>query len=777
MKIIRLQLLTIVLLLVSQHVNGQQTFNISGLVEESGSGEILVGANVLIYKDTTDMSNPFRFGTTNQHGFYSVPGVPKGSYIFIVSSLGYEDFIEDITLSGDNRDIRRNIELVKVPIKLDEVVVAGRKKTDFSQTTSTIEVEPRLIQQLPSIGGETDIFRALQLLPGVTNSNELSTGIYVRGGSQDQNLTLIDGVNVYNPSHLGGFASTFNSDAIQNIRLIKGAFPAEYGGRLSSVLDVTTRAGTEERFIGTANVNSISTRLTIEGPLSNESTFIISGRKMYLDKILPAIPDADAFPRYNFTDFNGKVQYIVSDDDRISISGFFSNDRLLEPESSKDVGFEIGWSNSTINFTYTRIHSSTVFINTSFMYTHYDFSTLMRDKNPSEQSIDFYTESRINDLQFKTEVQVHIGEEHFLQSGFEFIYHDFNTTTSDYYVEELEYKSGFGKPVGLYEGAFYIQDEMSITKDLKTNVGARLLYYPKSNLTAIEPRFSATYYIFDRFILRSAVALAYQPMHLLSRYDVYLPTDVWYPSNEIIKPAHSLQGAIGFEATSFDRSFLFTAEAYYKEMNDLLEYKPNANFSSSTPFEDLVTLGKGEAYGLEMFLNKRLGDFTGWLGYTVSWTKRTFDLINRGEEFYPRFDRRHDISAVITYQPSENLNFGATWTYSTGQAFALPIMQYAFVDPSYPNDTQRDVYYEFSTRDAYRLPDFHKLDVSCSYKFDWLERDIELSLDIYNVYNRYNAFSKYIGYEIDEQTGERVPVLKQFTLFPFLPTIGVRFTF
>ena len=767
------------LLLLASPVHAQnRNYIVSGVVSEAGSEEVLIGAYVVIYKDSVRKGNPLRSITSNKFGFYSLPALPEGKYYIFSGALGYETFKKEVELSGEKPNIRLDIKLLKTEILLSEVKVFAEKYEDFANTSGTVELDPELIQTLPSFGGETDIFRALQLLPGVSNANELSAGIYVRGSSADQTLTLIDGVQVYNPSHLGGFASTFNSDAIQNIKLIKGAFPAQYGGRLSSVLDVTTREGSSEKFIGTANLSNISSRFTIEGPLSDKSTYILSARVMYLDKLLSLIPQAERFPRYGFYDANGKVHYKLSETDRLFITGFFSSDQLTEPPASKDIGFDIGWKNSTLNLTWTKIYTSQIFTSTSLVYTYYDFKTAMKDKNPQKKdALDFFTSSLVSDFQLKTDIQVFLNEANLLQIGAEATYHNFEVLTSDFYTSELKYAIDLGRKYKAIEVALFAQDEITWFQDLKTNLGVRFYYFNEGKLYGWEPRASLTWYMFDRLIFRAAFAMANQPIHLMARNDVYLPTDVWFPSTPVVKQAKSMQGAIGFEGTSADKTFLFTVEAYYKDLANLYEYREDANFAYTSKYEDQLTVGRGEAYGVEMFFNKRIGTVTGWFGYTLSWTKRYFDDLNRSVPFYPQFDRRHDVSIVLSWQASEALSFAATWNYSTGKAFPLPVMQYSFLTMSNPNDNTQEVFYEYSARDAFRLPAFHKLDLSVNWVFDWGDNKAELSLNIYNVYNRYNVFSKYVGYKTDEVTGIRTPVLKQFTLYPFLPSIGLKVHF
>ncbi len=749
-------------------------YNLSGVVSETGSAEPLIGANISVYRDSIKTGTVVRGASTNKYGYYSIPDFPVGTYYFFVSSIGYETKITKIKIPGNSQRI--DFTLGKKTLSLNEIVVTDKKTNDFNKTVGSIEVDPETVKRLPSFGGEADIFKALQLIPGVTAATEISTGLYVRGGSADQNLTLIDGVNVYNPSHLGGFASTFNADAVNNITLIKGAFPAEFGGRLSSVLDITMREGSKEKFSATLGLNTISSRVTIEGPLDTNASFILSGRKMFLDKILPLIHNLDNIPRYGFYDLNGKITYSPSKNDKLFISAFVSSDAISDAPSNKDIGYGISWSNATINLNWTNIGAGSLFTNTSIMYTNYSFSTLIKDKMPGNNPLDFFTSSVINDILLKREMQFFAAEKHSFKTGAEITFHLFSTTTSDFYIPEFSYKPFYGKDLTTMEGSIYFQDDYQIYDNLKSNIGGRFFYFQQGKFFAFEPRLSLTYFPLDRLTIRAAFAIAHQTLHMLTRNDIYLPTDLWYPSSGNIVPSRSVQGSLGMEVLSPDRSFLFSLEGYYKDLKHIYEYKDNADFSYNSNLEDQFTEGVGYAYGTELFLNKKIGDLTGWLGYTIAWTRRYFPELNGGNEYYPRYDKRHDISLVLNYEVSSSFNASATWTYSTGEAFALPVNQYSFLNPALPFPATSSSYYDYSGRDQFRLPPFHKLDLSFNYSTHWNDNQIKLSLDIYNAYNRYNAFTKYIGYKIDPVTGDKVPVLRQFTLYPFLPTLGINIT-
>ncbi|MBE2279015.1 MAG: TonB-dependent receptor [Ignavibacteriaceae bacterium] len=747
-------------------------FTVSGLISDNQGGEILIGANVYLLKDTSNPGDIKYYSSTNKFGFYSITNVPEGKWFLIASMLGYQKHISEIGVAKEGGALRLDIELVKSPVLLNEVVVSD-SKDDFPGTAGTIVLDPGILKQLPSTGGETDIFRALQLLPGVASANELSTGLYVRGGSADHTLTLIDGVPVYNPSHLGGFSSAFNPDAIQGISLIKGAFPAEFGGRLSSVLDITMKEGTKEKFKGTINISNISSRMSVEGPVNENSSYILSARIMYLDKMLQLFPQADKFPLYSFYDANGKVNITLNDKDKIFLSGFFSSDKLTEPPYSKDVGFDISWNNATLNLTWTRINNPTLFTNTSILLTNYGFQTSFRDKQPVKKPVDFFSSSSITDLKFKTEFQLTIDNIHFIRGGAEVTYHSVGLLVSDFYTPELTFRNELSQNYNALDGAFFVQDEWKINRNFNANAGVRVSYFKEAEFLAAEPRLSLSYFPVERLTIKSSFAIAYQPMHKFSRYDIQLPSDIWYPSSIKISPAKAIQGSFGFEAVTMERDYLFSIEGYYKKMENLFDYIERPDFAYDAEFESQLTRGWGESYGLEIFFNKKAGKITGWIGYTLAFTKRYFEEINKGNPFFPRYDRRHDFSAVISWNISENLAFGATWTYSTGQTYSIPVMQFGFQSLENPNINDSKVYYEFSERDAYRLPDFHKLDLSLTYKTTIFNSAGEISFNVYNAYNRNNIFSKYVGYIADSE-GNKKPVLKQFVLFPFVPSLGVK---
>jgi len=744
--------------------------NISGTVTEAKSGEYITGIAVAVYPpDTSESARPLRGAYTNKFGFYSIPSLGSGSYRLVVTGIGYARYDKLISLkNGENLTV--NIAMETKDAQTEEVVVKGEKAINNTENISKVEINPSMVTKMPSLG-EADVFRTLQLLPGVKQSTELSSGLYVRGGSPDQNLTLLDGVIVYNPSHLGGFLSTFNSEALRDIKLIKGAFPAEYGGRLSSVLDMTMKEGTKEKFTGSGGISLISARATVEGPIGEDVTFMVSGRRMYLDILTNmAFDDEDEVPGYYFYDLNAKINYKISDNDRIFASGFFGRDVLETPEAVEET-MGIYWGNKTGNLRWMHIISPVLFSNFSLIYTDYSFNVNLSD-DESKQTFD--VNSGTQDITVRGDMQYFPSGDHTIKTGFETTWHRFkaNAVSSMDYLEDEPLPSNTIKSL---DAAFFVQDEWKITPLLASNIGCRLYYFENGNYLNLEPRLSLSYAVSSDVSVNAALAVANQYLHLLVRNDITLPTDLWFPSTKTVKPSRSVQGSLGMEAQFYEGEYLFTTEVYYKSMSNIYEYKDNAEFSFWVPLEDQFVKGMGEAYGIELFLNKRIGNFTGWIGYTLAWTRRKFDALNDGKWFSPRYDRRHDISVVLTFKFSETWEFSAAWVYGTGQAYTMPTGVYSM--PVDDDDTYTYEFYRFTERNGYRLPSSHRLDVNIANNTQIFGIDSQIYLSIYNLYNRHNPFAWYISDEWDEDGSNSRKVVKQITLFPIIPTFGINFNF
>lgn len=745
-------------------VLSEEKYSISGIVNDDTSKEAIISATVALYKDSVINKDNFVKGAySNKFGFYSLPNIPNGTYYLAVSSVGYKLQITKLTVAND--DVRQNIQLESVSVMTQELTVTADRESSPTSSISSISISPSFVSKMPAFGGEVDIFRTLQLLPGIAAGSELSSGLYVRGGSPDQNLILLDGVTVYNPSHLAGFISSFNNDAIKDIRMIKGAFPAEYGGRLSSVLDLTMKEGRKDKVGGKAGISLISSKLTVEGPINENSSFMISGRRFYFDLLLGLITN-DA-PTYYFYDFNAKANYKLSDNDVLYVSGYFARDVFGVNENDND-DISVNWGNSTANIRWMHIVNPELFTNFSLVYTDYIF-----DSNIGEEDVIFNTGSRIRDIVLKGDAQYLAYDDHIIKTGADITWHNFNAKANfnESNINEADFL-GEGN-INTFDIALYAQDEWKATDRLDVNYGLRGYYFQQGNYLDIEPRLSATYLTGEGVRLKGAFAVANQYIHLVVRNNISLPTDLWFPSTENILPSRSYQGVLGAEMNIIDDTYLISLEGYYKKMDNLLEYRDDAEFTLGIPLEEQFTRGEGRAYGIELFLNKKIGNFTGWVGYTLAWTKRQFDDLNNGKEFYPRYDRRHDISVTLNYEFSDVWELGLAWVYGTGQAFTMPTSTYYWrEDYDYYNDK-----YQFSDRNGVRLPAYHRMDLNFMYKFKAYNLPWVLSINIYNVYDRRNPFAWYINNEYDPQTGDYKKQLKQITLFPIIPTLGLSFEF
>ena len=748
---------------------------LSGFINDNVTGEVLVGTNILLFRDSVKVDGiPYRGAASNYYGYYAIPKIVKGHYILVARNIGYKTVIREINVVRDTGVVRFNIKLTSTDIPLAEVVVTGKRRDEVK--ASTIDVPVELLKRMPSLSGQIDLFKILEFIPGIKTASDISTGLYVRGGSPDQNLTLVDGVIVYNPTHLGNFASTFNSDAVQSVRLIKGAFPAEYGGRLSSVLDVKLRSGTKEANKGKIGFGLINSNATFEGPLGEKATYLISGRKMYYDVINKAVNKNGNIPNYNFYDINSKFTYNISDNDIITISGMFSKDHVYNPENSNDVNYNIDWQNGAANIDWLKVNSKSFLINNSVSYVNYQFRTLLQDKTKNSASNDYFSLSRLQDIIFKTRLDMFWHENHTLKVGAELSLHNYDIIYSGVYNPLLESDPNGTSSVQSTEASLFFQDEWKVSSKLKTNIGGRFYYFKSKEYFKFEPRISASYSLTDDISIKGAVAIAHQFLHLMIRNDISLPTDLWYPSTKEVLPSRSTQYDLGMEARLGDNDLVINVDGYYRDMKNLYEFSNSPEFSYlDGSVKNLLTIGQGEAYGVEIFLNKLIGNFTGWLGYTLSWTKRQFNDLNLGRVYYPRYDRRNDISLVLSYRFSDAFSIGATWMFGTGQHISVATGEYQFTDIGPNGNTNFN--FDYDQRNSHQLPNYHKLDISFNYKFMWNDLPFETYLAIFNVYNHDNPFAVYPSKVNSSGNVLNSPVLKPITLFPFLPTVGINVSF
>lgn len=773
MRSVSLSITSLIILLGIFQLNFSQdkSISISGFVFDATTGEALIGTNILVYKDTLNKNiDPVYGAAANNFGFYMIPKLKREKYFLLFRYIGYKVAIREVNLTTLESNLNFNVQLKPENISLDEIIVEG-KKID-KNILSTVDVSPELLTKLPSLTGEVDLFLALQLLPGINKSSELSNGLYVRGGSPDQTLTIVDGGVLYNPAHIGNIASTFNSNAIRDIRLIKGAFPAEYGGRLSSILDIKLRSGTKEKESGTIGIGVINSFFSLEGPLKESATYMIAGRWMYYDALQRSFNQQSSVPRYNFYDLNGKVNYNISEASSFSISAMFSRDNMYNPPVD-DIEYDIEWENLNVTLNWIQINSNSLFLNSSLGYVNYQFSTKIGVGNNTTSSSSYYSYPDLTDIILKQNAELNIAMNNKVKTGFEISFHNYDLLYNEYYDLSVEQDPYAGKNINSIEAALFLQNEAEYFNNLKTNIGGRIFYFGERNQISFEPRVSLSYQMYNDFYFKAAASVANQYLHLIYRNDIALPTDLWYPATANIEPSQSTQYVLGFDKYFDQDSYQASIESYYRNMKNLYEFKNSPKINPlNDSIEDQFIKGEGEAYGVEMFFQKRKGVLQGWIGYTLSWTKRKFDELNLGKVFYPKYDRRHDFSAAATYNLTNEITFGATFTYATGMRYNSPTGQFGFGSIGVSGSPQ--LLLDYAGLNATKFPAYHKLDLSFNYKIKLAKVDINIYANLYNVYNRKNVYAQYVVFPSDKS---EPPMLKRISLFPFIPAAGVSITF
>lgn len=765
----------------------ENTVTLNGIVYDKFSGEVLSGASLTLSRDSEAL--PARTAQTNTFGFYSFGRLQPGAYMLSVRFQRYQPFTARIVIADSSASVRQNVYLTPYTARSKALLVEGQSYSQKEHLISSVELTQQMLKTVPATFGEADITKTLQLLPGIKSSSEASSGLYIRGGSPDQNLVLLDGIPVYNPMHLGGIFSTFNSDALSDVRVVKGVFPAEYGGRLSGVVDVSMRDGTREKISGNVNVGLIASRFLLEGPITDNATFMLSARRTYFElpiAAIKAVTTTPELPQYYFYDLNAKVSLALSENDKLVASAYTGGDVFLYTSADTTLRGNLGWGNTIANIRWTHILSPSIFTTVSAYYSSFLFSSDIDAKvSSSSPFIDVLNLfSQIRDIGTRAEVQYFHSDAHTAKAGIEAIYHRFLTLTDSFgqnivgYVNLLD----ASRTVSALEFAAYLQDEWSITPSLDATIGLRTTYFEQGNRVRVEPRVALSWEASDHLAVKGAFGVTNQFLHLVSRNDVtILPTDAWFPSTALIKPAQSLQYEFGAETYLWEKEVFLSVQGYYKSLQHLYEFRDDARFTLLTPAETLLTEGKGEAYGAEIFLHKRMGALKGWIGYTLAWTWRTFPELNGGRPFAPRYDRRHDVSLVASYTLSDAWEIGATWTYGTGQAFTLPAAQYSF-----SLNTSQGSYFvaypqiQYTERNGGRLPPFHKLDVSITHRFRWWNLPFQASLSVYNVYNRYNAFSWSVDYQqiyVKLYNPAWTSNIQQVSLLGIVPTLSLSVQF
>lgn len=748
---------------------------LSGIIRESGSGETLPG--VSIYCDS------LRIGVqSNAYGFYSLT-LPEGKHRIKISALGFSAIDSVITF---NQNLRVDFN-VGQGIALKEVVINAEAKKRISEESqmSVINIPVQQIKDIPALMGEKDVLKVIQLMPGVQKGSEGSSGIYVRGGGPDQNLIILDDANVYNAYHLFGFFSLFNGDALKSVELVKGGFPASYGGRLSSVINMQMKEGNQEEFHGEAGIGLISSRLVLEGPLKKKkSSFLISARRTYIDALIYPFLPPEQKGGYFFYDLNAKLNYTLTDKDRLYLSGYFGKDKFYF--NSNNDGFKLkgnlNWGNATGTLRWNHIYSGKLFSNTSAIFTNYQLGIGSREEFDSSY-FDLQFGSAIRDYTIKHDFDFYPNSKHHIRFGGLAIFHRFKP--SAIVVKSSDALSAGISVNSIYtmESGLYVEDDWKISGRLKANIGLRLSHYVanKTSFTNPEPRFSARYSITEKSAVKASYALMNQYLHLLSSTGVSLPTDLWVPATRNLRPMQSQQWALGW-AQELPKGINLTIEGYYKNMRDISFYKEGASFllidnpegAQGINWEKNITQGKGWSYGSEFLLQKEKGKWSGWIGYTLSWTYVQFDSINFGKKFFPRYDRRHDISIVNIYKFNDRIKLSCTWVYGTGNAITLPVAQY---DAAPHNPAQIDNYSQYNfigfrndygEKNSFRMAPYHRLDVGIQFTKVKKRYTRTFELSFYNAYNRWNPFFYYIERGVTATQNK----LMQVTLFPILPSVS-----
>lgn len=768
-------------LLVSSVPLLAQQVSLSGTVRSAETGESLIGTAVTI--------PALKVGTyTNDYGAFSL-SIPQQSDSVELRLVyaGYETTTLQVL---PDQDQQINLEMSSA--MLDEVVIEadGFEEQLNSTQMSIAKISVQEAKKIPALFGEVDIIKTLQLKPGVSSGSEGSSGIFVRGGGADQNLVLIDENVVYNPSHLFGFFSTFNADAVKNVDLYKAGFPAEYGGRLSSVIDVKMRDGNRKKFSGTGGLGLIASRLTLEGPIAKDkASYIVSGRRTYVDVITSGLNQAFEdnenwveIPDYFFYDFNAKVTYEISDRDQIFLSGYLGRDRFSFDDDQIDASFD--WGNTNATLRWNHFFNSRLFMNATLGYTDYEYQL-----NTTFDIFNLQVGSKITDGVLRTDFTWTPAANHNVQFGASGIYHRFLVGGFDAGSADSTFDFNAGEEFRGTEWGAYISDDWEISDALRINLGFRLSGFNIGAVNYInpEPRVAAKISLSPKASLKLSYARMAQYLHLVASSGTTLPTDIWYPSTTNVQPQLSDQVAAGITVALGDQ-WLLSNEVYYKWLQNQIDFKDGANLFVNEDLENEFVFGRGWAYGNEFYLEKTQGRLTGWIGYTLSWAWREFDgtvipssevlnlPINDGEPFNPRNDRRHDISIVGIYEINRRLSVSASWEYRTGNAITYPRGNSVFFGPDLlngggnPTPTFAPIY---GPRSADRLPAYHRMDLGVVIKFfpKWGESDLTVSA--YNAYNRRNVYFVQFTRPSDEFRYQA----EQVALFPIIPSVTYNFKF
>lgn len=765
--------LFIIFLFLSSGIFAASKHTLSGTITDATTGESLIGTSVTV-KELSGTGV-----TTNAYGYFSLT-LPDGKYTFTITYLGYNTIVLPISL---NENKLMNFKLEPNSQMLNDVeITAQRKNHNITSNEIGMEkLEVKEIAKIPVLFGEADIMKTLKLTPGIKSAGEGSGGMFVRGGNNSQNLILLDEATVYNADHLLGFFSTFNSDAIKDIQMFKGTAPAEYGGRISSVLDIKMNDGNNQNYHVGGGIGLISSRLNVEGPIEKDkSSFLITARRTYADLFLKL--SSDELINNNqlyFYDLNAKVNYKIDDKNRLYLSGYFGRD-VFEFQDR----FGINWGNITGTLRWNHLWSDKLFSNTSIIYSDYDYKVSIQDAGFSLTSI-------IKNWNFKHEFQYYMNSKNTLSFGINSIYHTIipgqleTSEESDIVPVVLQEKFGI-------DNGIYVSNVWKPTYNLNINYGLRLStyhlfgpgdFYSYENGEAVktetfakgdivksyfnlEPRFNIAYILNDHNSFKASYTRNTQNLHLVSNSTSSMPTDVWISSSNNVKPEIGDQVSLGYFTNFAKDKFQLSGEIYYRWMQNQIDLKNGANINANDTIEGELLFGKGRAYGLELLLKKKQGKLTGWVGYTFSRTERLIDGINNNNWYPAKQDITHDLSVVGIYDISKKWSVSASWVYNTGNAVTFPSGKYLI---------NGNVQYYYTERNGYRMPDYHRLDIGATLQIKKTKKsESSLNFSVYNAYGHKNPFS--IDFEQDENDPSKTNAVMTY-LFTYVPSITYNFKF
>ncbi len=764
----------LIFLFVAVPAIAQQKFTISGTVTSKTKGETIIAATIKVGNNTT---------ISNDYGFYSIT-VDKGDYTMEVTAVGLQAAIQQLTV---DRDIVLNISLADVVKDLDEVIVSSnsRNRSLSSPQMGVEKLSTKDIKYIPVLLGERDILKVVQLLPGVKSAGDGNSGFFVRGGAADQNLILLDEAPVYNASHLLGFFSTFNSDAIKDMTMYKTGMPAQYGGRLSSVLDIKMNEGNNQGYNVSGGIGLISTKLNIEGPIQKgRSSFLVTGRRTYVDAFLKLSKDSAVNSNnLSFYDFNAKANYILGKKDRIYLSGYFGRDNLGVGST-----FGLAWGNGTGTVRWNHIFGPKLFSNTSLIYSNYNYKISIRSG-----ATDFDIFSQIRDWNLKKELQWYMNSRNNIRFGVNAIYHNIRpgevTATAASSINSSKLQRRYSLENAVYAtNTWKVADKVNITYGIRLTAFSILgkgdfyaidrdgivtdtFSYDKGEMVKTywnaEPRLAVSYQFNPVSSVKASYVRNVQNLHLVSNSTTSSPTDKWVASTNIIKPEISDQFSFGYYKNLYNDQYELSVEAYYKTMQNQIDYKDGADiYINSDAIETQLLFGKGRAYGIEWLFKKKLGRFNGWVSYTLSKTERKINGISNNNWYNAKQDRTHDIAVVGIYQLNKKWTISANWIYYTGSAVTFPAGKYRIDDQT--------VYY-YTERNAYRMPAYHRLDIGATWLLKQKKRfSSELTISLYNAYGRENAYT--IEFRDNKDDPDKTEAV-QTALFKYIPSVSYNFKF